>query len=177
MNAPLYGLVAEFTSADSLLEAARCARAAGYEKLEAYSPFPIVGLAETIGMRFNGIAPAVLLGAALFAGGMYLLQVISSLWGYPFNVGGRPYFSWPAFILPALEVSFLGAAVAGLMAMLMLNRLPKYYHPMFNAPGFERASCDRFFLCITADDAEFDPGKTYQFLQTLGPIALNEVRG
>jgi hypothetical protein len=176
VNAPLYGLMAEFASPELLLTAAQRARAEGYERLEAYSPFPVQGLSEAIGMRFNGIPLLVLLGAALTAGGMYLFQAISSVYGYPFNIGGRPDFSWPAFILPALELTFLGAAVAGVIGMLILNRLPRYYHPAFNAPGFDRASRDGFFLCIAADDPAFELNKTRQFLETLSPATISEAQ-
>jgi hypothetical protein len=175
MSAPLYGLMAEFASADVLLRAAQRARADGYKHLEAYSPVPIAGLSEAVGMRFNGIPLLVLLGAGLTAAGIYLLQVITSVYGYPFNIGGRPDFSWPAFVLPALELTFLGAAVAGVIGMLFLNRLPRYYHPAFNAPNFERASRDRFFLCIAKDDPQFELDKTRQFMETLRPAAISEV--
>jgi hypothetical protein len=175
MSTQTYGLVAEFAAADALLKATQHARANGYTKLEAYSPFPVKGLAEAVGASFNGIAPAVFLGGALFAGGMYLLEVIWSVWGYPFNIGGRPFFSWPAFVLPALEVTFLGASTCGFIALLILNRLPKYYHSIFNTPNFERASRDRFFVCITADDPQFEPDKTRRFLETLTPLKVSEV--
>lgn len=175
MSARTYGLVAEFAQADALLKAAQRARADGYTRLEAYSPFPIEGLADALGARFNGIAPAVLLGGVLFAAGMFLLEVVWSLWGYPFNIGGRPYFSWPAFVLPALEVTFLGGSVFGFIALLVLSRLPKYYHPIFNAPDFDRASSDGFFLCVEADDPRFDSSKTRQFLEALTPIRVSKV--
>lgn len=176
MSAPIHGLMAEFESAEALLHAAQRARVQGYKKVEAYSPFPIEGLSDAVGMRFNGIPPLVLLGAALTAGGMYFTQIISSVYGYPFNIGGRPNFSWPAFILPSLELTFLGAAVVGVIGMLILNRLPKYYHPDFNAPRFERASRDAFFLGIAAEDRQFELEKTRQFLQQLRPAAISEVQ-
>ncbi|MGI8740615.1 MAG: DUF3341 domain-containing protein [Gammaproteobacteria bacterium] len=175
MNAAIHGLVAEFVTPDELLEAARRAGAQGYKNLRAYSPFPVEGLSEVLGLRFNGIAPMVLIGAVLFAGGLFLAEVIWSVWAYPFNIGGRPHFSWPAIILPALEVTFLGAAVFGFAALLIFNRLPKYYHPIFNTPGFERASRDRFFLCIPADSPGFDLAVARRFLQTLSPATISEV--
>jgi hypothetical protein len=169
-------LIAEFDSAQALMAAARGAREQGYRKLEAYSPFPVEGLAKVVGMRFNGIAPAVFAGGAVVAAGMYLLQAITSVWAYPFNIGGRPHFGWPAFVLPALELTFLGAALAGVVTMLILNRLPKYYHAVFNTPRFERASRDRFFLCIESDDPQFELEKTRQFLSTLSAISVAEVQ-
>jgi hypothetical protein len=175
MSAPIYGLMAELESAEALLYAAQRAHNEGYRKLHAYSSFPIEGLAEAVGMRFNGIAPSMLVGGALTAGGMYLLQTLWSVWIYPFNIGGRPHFSWPAFVLPALEVTFLGAALAGVIAMLISNRLPKYYHSVFNTPNFDLASRDRFFLCIQADDPRFDYEKTGQFLKTLSAVRISEI--
>jgi hypothetical protein len=175
LHDPGYGLIAEFTAPERLLEAVRRARLEGYRKLEAYSPFPVEGLVEAVGKEVNGIPFAMLIGAILAAGGLYLFETISSVWSYPFNIGGRPDFSWPAFVLPALEVTFLGAGLAGFIAMLILNRLPKYYHPVFNAPHFDRASRDRFFLCVEATDPQFDLERTRQLLEGLAAIRISEI--
>ena len=91
-------------------------------------------------------------GALAGYGLEYWTQVIA----YPMNIGGRPYHSWVSFIPPAFETTILFAAFAAVFGMLALNGLPQPYHPVFNAPRFERASQDTFFLAIEAADPKFD---------------------
>jgi hypothetical protein len=95
---------------------------------------------------------------------------------YRLNIGGRPFNSWPAFVPITFELTILTAATCALLSLFILNRLPEPHHPVFNAPGFERSSTDRFFLCIEARDPKFDPQATRQFLASLGAIQVTEVR-
>ena len=95
---------------------------------------------------------------------------------YPINIGGRPFNSWPNFIPITFELTILVAALSAVLSMLALNRLPELHHPVFATPGFERASTDRFFLWIGGHDPKFDPASTSQFLLTLNPLAITEVR-
>ena len=164
----LYGVLAEFATPERLLEAARKARAAGYAHLEAYSPFPIEGLAEATGMRRNWV-PAIVLGGG-FVGciGGYFMQWYSAVISYPINSGGRPAHSWPLFIPVTFELTVLIAALAAFAGMLFLNGLPRLTHPVFNVREFDLASRNRFFLCLRADDA-------HGFLRGLDPIGIWDV--
>jgi hypothetical protein len=171
----MYGLLAEFPSVETLCAAAKEARAHGYTRLEAYSPFPVEGLDEALGTRRSWIAPATLLGGLLGGGGTYFLQWYAAVIDYPINVGGRPLHSWPAFIPPTFEVTILGAAVAAVLAMLIQNGLPRLYHPLFEVEEFELASRNRFFLCLPAHDPVFAPGPARTLLERLQPLLLREV--
>jgi hypothetical protein len=173
---PLHGLLAEFTEADDLLTAAREAHSAGYQRLDAFSPFPVPGVFEAMGGRRGSLIPlAVLLGGIVGAVSGYALQYWVSVIHYPLNVGGRPLHSWPAFIPVTFELGILFGALTGVVAMLALNGLPRPNHPLFDVPGFERATRDRFFLLVEARDPRFDPGPTRDFLQTLHAEAVRDV--
>ena len=171
----LYGVMAEFADSEQLLHAARKAYAAGYRKMDAYSPLPVDGLAEAIGFRRNLVSPLVL--AAGICGGcggfglMYWITVIA----YPFNVAGRAMNSWPAYIPITFECTVLAAALTAMVGMFALNGLPMPYHPVFNVAKFARASTDRFFLCIEANDPKFDREQAAAFLGELNPIEVTEV--
>ena len=165
---PYYGLLAEFTEADALVAAAHRAYEDGYRKLDAYSPMPIEGLAEAIGFTRNRMPLLVLIGGLLGGCGGLAMMWFSAVKDYPFNVGGRPLFSWPAFIPITFELTILGASVFAVLGMFGLNGLPMPYHPVFNVPSFALASRNRFFLCIESDDPRFDPAGTRQFLEGLG---------
>ena len=168
---PIYGVMAEFASAERLLAATRKARDAGYVQLEAYSPFPIEGLAEATGFRRNWI-PAIVLGGGLAGGiGGYFMQWYSAVLSYPFNAGGKPLHSWPEFIPVTFELTVLVAALAGVIGMLVLNGLPKLYHPVFNVREFDLASRNRFFLCLRHADLE----EARKFLRGLEPLGVWDV--
>lgn len=170
-----HGLLAVFDTPDALLEAARLARAAGYRQLDAYTPFPVEGLAELLDFSAHRIGWLTLGGGLLGGGGAYLLMWWSATIAFPYEVGGRPPNSWPAFIPITFELTVLGAALASLIGMFWLNGLPALYHPIFNAPAFALASRDRFFLCIRATDPAFEPERTREFLVSLAPSAVEAV--
>ena len=171
----IYGMMAEFDSARDLVAAARRTREEGYHKIDAYSPFPVEGLAEEIGFRKNSVPLVVLIGGLLGCMSGYALQYWISAVSYPINVGGRPYNSWPAFIVVTFEMTILFAGLAAVLGMLALNGLPMPYHPVFNVPRFAFATRDRFFLIIFSSDAKYDAGATRAFLETLGPRSISEV--
>jgi hypothetical protein len=172
---PLYGLVAEFHTPEELLAAAHQAHAAGYRKMDAFAPYPVEGLAEAIGHHHTRLPLIVLLGGLL--GGLtgFALQYWASTIYYPFNVGGRPLNSWPAFVVITFECTVLFAALAAVLGMLALNALPMPYHPLFNVEQFAFASRDRFFLLIDSRDPLFDLGKTRKFLQGLSTYGVYDV--
>jgi hypothetical protein len=173
-KAEIYGLMAEFEDSDALLAAAKAAHKEGYQDLDTYSPFPMEEIAEAIHFHKTGVPPIVLIGGLCGASTGFLLQNIGSMLDYPLNVGGRPLFSWPSFIPITFESGILFAAFSAVLGMLALNGLPQPYHPVFNVPGFERATDDRFFLCIEATDPKFGQN-TRSFLQGLGSKRITEV--
>lgn len=167
--------MAEFANPESVLGAAQRAFAAGYRHMDAYTPFPVDGLAEAIGFRRTGLPLIVLLGGIAGGLGGYALQYWVSVLAYPLNIGGRPLHSWPAFVVVTFELTILVAALAAVLGMLALNGLPKPYHPVFNVPRFALASEDRFFLCIEATDPQFEPEQTRRFLEECHADQVSEV--
>lgn len=174
-GARLYGLMAEFEDPTALVDATRRAREEGFTKLDAYSPYPIEALTEALDIHDRKL-PAVVLGGGILGGlAGYALCYWCSVIAYPLNVGGKPFHSAPAFIVPTFETTILFAAFAAVLGMLGLNGLPMPYHPVFNAPRFAMASRDRFFLCIEAKDPKFDHDDTWAFLTKLGPRVVMDV--
>jgi hypothetical protein len=171
----LYGLMAEFENADQLLTATRRTRAAGYRQVDAYTPYPVEGLAEALDFRHTHLSNIVFVGGVLGALTGYGLQYWTMAIAYPINVGGRPYNSGPLFIPVSFELTILFAAIFAVFGMLALNGLPMPYHPVFNVPRFEGASRDRFFLVIVGSDPKFDYDATRQFLSGLNPLEVSDV--
>lgn len=171
----LWGLLAQFDDPNALVESTRRMREAGYQRIDAYSPFPIEELSEALALRRTRLPLLVLLGGVTGALVGYGMQYYTAVLDYPLNVGGRPLHSWPAFIPVTFEMIILTAALVAVLGMLALNGLPMPYHPVFNVPGFALASRDRFFLSVEAKDPLFDLGKTRAFLQDLGAREVSEV--
>ena len=171
----LYGVLAEFPDPQSLLTAADQAREAGYTNLDAYSPFPIHGLAEAIGFQKSGLSQLVLGGGVIGGLGGFFMCWYANVVTYPLNIGGKPLNSWPAWIPIAFECAVLVAAFAAVLGMLGLNGLPMPYHPVFNVSRFDQASRDRFFLSIQVRDPKFDHDTVRSFLLSLDATEVTDV--
>jgi hypothetical protein len=173
-DAGLYGVVAEFGSPAALRDAAHRLRLAGFERFETYTPYPVEEIDDR---RSRGIAlPMIaLVGAAagLLLG--YLTQFYGAAIDYPINVGGRPLHSAPAFVPIAFEIMVLWAVAATAVGALVLAGLFRLSHPVENAPGFERASQDRFFLCVEAGDPRFDRDRLHRLLARYAPLSVADV--
>jgi hypothetical protein len=171
----IHGVMVEFDTPEELLSACHEAYATGYRKMDAYTPIPVEGLAEAIGFKRNKVALCVLIGGICgVVGGLGLLEWITVI-AYPHNVGARPLNSWPAYIPITFECMILLSALTALVSMLAMNGLPRPYHSVFNVPAFQRASVDKFFLCIESSDPKFEQADTVRFLETLGGREVNVV--
>ncbi len=171
-----YGLLASFVTPQELLDAVRQAKAGGYRKMDAFTPYPVEPISEEIEDHKKSKVPLlVLIGGLTGAAVGFGLQYWTSAVDYPINIGGRPLNSWPAFIPATFELTILFAAFAAVVGMFALNKLPQPYHPVFNVESFERATQDRCFLLIEAEDPQFDPQETRAFLETLGPEEVSDV--
>ena len=169
-----FGLLAEFDSADRLLQAARRLRDAGYRRLDAHTPYPLEELSEVLDLKSNAVAWFTFAGGVVGAAFGYGMQLYTN-WDFPLDIGGRPLVAWQPFMLITFETCVLFAVTTSVLAMLLLNRLPRLHHPVFSAPHFERASLDRFFLIVFAHDEQFDTDGTDRFLRSLSPLSVTLV--
>lgn len=167
----VYGLLAEFSTPEALIEAARKAKAAGYARIEGFSPFPIDDMNAVLGLADSSVPLACLIGGIAGCVGGFLMQVYASV-DFPLNIGGRPLIAPQAFALITFELTVLGAVSAAVLVMLIANRLPRLNHPIFEAPSFHLATTDKFFLLIQADDPKFDEAAVRRFLRRLHPVSI-----
>lgn len=169
----LYAVLAEFSRAEALLEGARQLREAGFNNVEAFTPFPIDGLAEALGFHDRGVPLATLIGGVFGFVGGFLLQVWANL-DYPLDIGGRPLVPPQAFMLISFETMVLCAVISAVASMLWRNGLPRLHHPLFDNERFHLASDDRFFLAIMAEPG-MDPAAARAALVGLNPVTLSDV--
>ncbi|HWB20645.1 MAG TPA: DUF3341 domain-containing protein [Phycisphaerales bacterium] len=182
----MFGMFAEFETPGAILEAAKKVREAGYKWWDCNVPFPVHGLDKAMGVRPT-ILPLLVFGGGLTGTLLAIaLQVFTnstnlSFWalvpvhGYPFLVSGKPFISGPAFVPVAFELTVLLASLTSFGAMMLLNGLPRHYHPVLKSPKMARATDDRFYLVIEARDPKYSPTKTAEFLKTLRPLQVSEM--
>lgn len=173
----LFGVIGVFDTPDAIRNAAIRVRDQGYRVFETYTPYPVEGMEEIVHPGPNRFLPLLIFAGAVFGASWgFWIQFRGEVVNYPINVGGRPYNSWPAFIVGAFEFMLLCAVAAGLFGLLAASRLPKLYHPVFEAKSSARATRDRFLICIEAADPRFDPHSTRLLLERLGAERVEEVR-
>ena len=171
----IYGLLAQFPDPKHLVHAAEELNKVGYSRVESYTPFAVEGIAAALRFRPFSVAVIFLVAALLSAGAGYFMQYYASVIAYPENVGGRPPQSWPSFIPITFELGVLGGVLGGVFGMLLLNRLPRYSHPVSNVKSFLGASSDAFFLCVEASDPHFQRELTAGLLRRIGATEVTEV--
>ena len=170
-----YGLLAEFDTPTELVAATKRAHAEGYRKMDTFSPYPVEEAWEAMEHHDRRLSLIVLLGGlvGMFSG--YGLEYWVHVIAYPTNIAGKPLNSWPQFIPVTFEMTILFAALAAVLGMIVLNKLPMPYHPVFNVERFAHASQDKFFLLIESADPKFDRQRTMEFMKGLNASEINEV--
>lgn len=172
----IYGVLAEFNTPTELVNATEQARAAGYRRMECYTPYPVEEVAVALDFHTTRVPLICLLGGIVGLIVAYLMQTWINVYAYPLNIAGRPLFSWPAFIIPAYEWTILFSGLSAAFGMIAQNGLPQLYHPLFNAPNFRSgATTDKFFLCLEATDPQFSLTGTRAFLEQFPAVSVVEV--
>jgi hypothetical protein len=171
-TSPVFGLMAEFDRPEGLLEAVKRTRTAHYRTIDAYSPFPIEGLAEMLGFSDRRVPILTLVGGIAGAAIGFGMQVYTNL-AFPIDIGNRPLVAVPAFMLITFELAVLGAVLLTIGGMFVLNHLPRLHHPVFDVESFHLASADKFFLVIFSTDKKFDVEDTRTFLSSLKPRRID----
>ncbi|MEW6127325.1 MAG: DUF3341 domain-containing protein [Acidobacteriota bacterium] len=171
----VYGVIAEFDNPQDLLAATKATYEAGYRRIEAYTPYPIEEVSEAVSPHRGRLPLIVLLGGIIGGLAGYALQYYTQVIDYSLNIGGRPFHSWPSFVPVTFETTILGASLAAVFGMLGLNGLPRPHHPIFNAPGFERASRNHFFLLVECYDQKFNKDEVLKFLNGFKALEVSVV--
>jgi hypothetical protein len=169
-------LLAEFRDPETLRSALTQVKQARHQPLDAFTPYPVEGLAEQIAVGPSRIRYVMLAGGLAIAAFAFGLQWYSAVIDYPINSGGRPLNSWQVFLLVPFEVGIFTAALCGVVAFLWSCGLPRLHHPLFEVRGFERATQDRFFLLAAAEESDEAARDLRHVLQAAGAVVVTEVR-
>jgi len=171
----LFGVMAEFKTPQELLHGIEKAKASGYTRMDAFTPYPIEKVVDALGFHHTKVPLITLIGALIGSSSVFGFITWASVVDYPLNVGGRPYFSWPAFIPAPFGGAVFVGGLSAAIGMIVLNGLPRLYHPVFNVPRFKAASKDGYFLCVEAADPKFQADAVRQVLQSAHPVEVNDV--
>ena len=176
-QARFYGVAAEFATPEGLLVAARVIRERGFGVVDTFSPLPIPGMDDALALRppvLGWIALATVLSAGLLCFGIITFATVAD---YPFNIGGRPLWSWPYYVIPSFAFAMAGGGVVLFVAMLFLDRLPRINHPVFNIDGIEGVTQDRLFIAVEARSDDFDTETVERVLADLPdrPLRIQRV--
>jgi len=167
-NKTSYGVLAQFEGPEDLLIAASKIRDEGFVNFDCHTPYPLHGLDDAMGLKRSILGYIV--GGGALGGAMIglLLQWFASSYDYPIVISGKPYFSWQAYMIITFVMMVLGGALSSLLGMFHLNRMPTYYHPLFNSESFKKATDDSFFVSIESEDKLYDEKNTIDFLKSIG---------
>ncbi len=172
----IYALLAEFNTPSELVHATESAYKEGYRRMECYTPYPVEEAAEALRFHKTRVPLMCLLGGVMGLTTGWLMEVWINTIAYPLNIAGRPLNSWPAWVIPAYEMTILFAGLSAAFGMIAQNGLPQLYHPLFNAANFRNgATTDKFFLCLESHDPRFSLNDTREFLEGFSPVSIVEV--
>lgn len=167
-DAKIEGILAEFKDPAELLKAAKDLKDAGFKEYDCHSPFPIHGMDDAMAEKRSNLGWIVGPVAFIMVIAGFLFEGWTSVFAYPIVISGKPLFSYQAFGAVAFALMVLTSAFATLVGMLVLNKLPRFHHPVFYSEKFAKVSDDGFFVSITADDKQFDQEKTKKYLESIG---------
>lgn len=170
-----YGILAEFKNPGHLMRAAKLTNKAGYKKFDCYSPYPIHGMDDAMGLKPSKLGYIVMGHSFLgFFGGLALQSWTASV-AYPVNISGKPFLNFPAFVPVTFELTILLSAFGAVFGMFFLNNMPKHHNPLFNSDTIKKATDDGFFVIIESDDDLYHDEKTRKFLEEAGAIHIETI--
>lgn len=151
----LVGMIGLFDDPNHLISAAERVRDAGYRKWDCHTPYPVHGLDAAMGLKASPLAYLCLSAGAMGAVLAMLMQWWMSAVDYPVRIGGKPLFSWPAFVPITFELFVLFAALATMGGMLVLCKLGRWHSPLHDNDVMAEVTSSRYGVVLAAADEQF----------------------
>lgn len=176
-NVRVYAIAAEFPDPDALLLAAEKIRDSGVRRWDVFSPFPIRGMDKAMGLRHSSLGRLVFLGGLAGFAAAAAMQFCTTSYLYPLDAGGKPngLGAIPALFPIMFETAILFAAFTAVIGMLLMNRLPRLNHPLFDWDRFVGVTDDKFFVAIESGDPEFCEQSLRDLLASAGGTNITAI--
>ncbi|MEX0770273.1 MAG: DUF3341 domain-containing protein [Balneolaceae bacterium] len=174
-NNNLFGILAEFRNPGELLKAAGIVSSNGYSQYDTYSPFPIHGMDKAMKLKKSKLGWIVFSHGMVGCIGALAMIYYMMVYDYPLNISGKTLFNVPAWIPVTFEVTVLLSAFGAVFGLFYLCGLPRFNHPLFNSDRFLKVNDDGFFICIEAEDPQFDSEKVQKLLKDAGASHIEEI--
>ena len=167
-SAMKFGMLAEYETPADLMHAAEKIRDGGFRRWDVFSPFPVHGMNQAMGLKNSKVGWFGFLGGCTgYTTGMIMIWWMNAH-DYPILVGGKPMFSPFYAFPPSYELTILFTAFGSILGMMFLNRLPKLYNPLFKSERFRKVTHDKFFLVIETTDPKYSEAETRKLLESTG---------
>ena len=176
MQNPLYSVTALFDSPDEIIHAAEKTSKAGYVKYDVHTPYPVHGMDHAMHLNTSKIGSFAFVFGLL--GALCAVTFISwvTISDYPLVIGGKPFWSWPAFVPVSFEVTVLLASVLSTLVMIVFYfKFPNNAHPLHDTHYMKQVSSDKFGLSIQAEDPKFDEKLIKEFLKAVGGKEITSI--
>jgi hypothetical protein len=161
-------ILAEFESPAAILIAAEKLRDSGYKNFDCHSPYPIHGMNQAMGLKRSALGYLVGIAAIIGFTAAIIFQWWTSVIDYPIVISGKPLFSYQAFVPVTFALAVLFSAIAVTLGLLIMNHLPRYFHPLFSLERFKKVTDDGFFISMESKGPSLDLEKAKTILETIG---------
>lgn len=175
-SSEIYGVLAEVRNPKELIDITHTVNKSGYKKYDTFSPFPIHGIDKAMSLQKSKLGWIVLSHGMVGLIGALSMIYYMMVYDYPLNISGKTLMNVPAWIPVTFELTILLSAFGAVFGMFFLNGLPKLNHPLFTSENFKKVTNDGFFICIEADDPQFETEKVTKLLADAGATNIEEIR-
>jgi len=172
----LYSITALFDTPDEIIHAAEEVAGAGYTRFDVNTPYPVHGMDKAMKLRQSRLGVFTFFFGLLGTVSIVAFMTWITISDYPLVIGGKPFWTWPAFVPIAFEITVLMAAVLTVATMIVLFfKFPNNSHPLHDTPYMKRVSSDKYGISIQADDPKFNEKSVRDLLKSLGGEEIAEV--
>lgn len=168
MSGPLIGLLASYEYLDSTVDAIEDLKKAGFKDVRAYAPYPEHHIEHALGYGQSPVRVFTLVGGLTGAATGFAFTTWTST-DWPLVVGGKPIVSIPPYVIIAFELTVLFGAIATVIGLFILSKLPSIKPAVVYDPEF---TSGRYGVYVVTAPGRVDEAR--RILQKQEPIELRE---
>lgn len=165
------GIAGIWTEEAKVLKAANKTRESGFVKFDAITPYPVHGMEEACGIKRSWIPYVTFIAGLTGLSTAVLMTWYMSAYDWPINIGGKPFFSLPAFIPIVFELTVLFAALCSVAALFYAVGIPRIDPPVIDPD----LTCHKFAIFIPENDLGYNEERIERMFRELGASDIKKV--